>query len=203
MANCKSVSTPFDPNQKLTKKDQLMSHAEASEMRKIPYREAIGSLLYASQGTRPDIAYAVGLANRFCQDPRRLHWTAVKRIFRYLKGTLSTKLVFNIEANRKIEGYNDSDCANDADHRNSITGSIFLFQGGPISWQSKKQRTVALFTTEAEYIALSSTAQEALWLRVIAKELDPDAVLPVTIFCNNKGAIDLAKNTGYRPRTKT
>ncbi|KMQ82111.1 retrovirus-related pol polyprotein from transposon tnt 1-94 [Lasius niger] len=79
--DCKPVSTPCDPNQKLTKKQMPMDSAEAEEMRNVPYREAIGSLLYASQNARPDIAYAVNLDSRFCQEPRRIHWTAVKRIF--------------------------------------------------------------------------------------------------------------------------
>lgn len=203
MMDCKPVSTPNDPNQKLTKEDLPMGDDEANEMSKVPYKEAIGSLLYASQATRPDIAYAVGLVSRFCQQPRRIHWVAVKRILRYLRGTLSAKLVFSKKGDPNVEGYSDADWANEADDRRSITGNIFKFQSGPISWQSKKQRTVALSTTEAEYMALSATSQEALWIRSLALELDPEAVSRgLKIFCDNKGAIDLAKNAGYRPRTK-
>lgn len=154
MMDCKPVSTPYDPNQKLTKEDQPMEEDEANEMSKVPYREVIGSLLYAS---RPDIAYAVGLVSRFCQRPTRIHWGAVKRILRYLRWTLSAKLVFSIEGDPKVEGYSDADWANEADDGRSITGNIFNFQGGPISWQSKKQQTVALSKTEAEYMALSAT----------------------------------------------
>ncbi|XP_077265780.1 uncharacterized protein LOC143899395 [Temnothorax americanus] len=198
MVDCKPVSTPCDPNQKLTKGLMPMDKAEAEEMKSVPYREAIGSLLYASQRTRPDIAYAVNLVSRFCQEPRRIHWIALKRILRYLKGTLTVKLVYSKDGNRKIEGYSDSDWANDESDRHSFTGNIFKFQGGPISWQNKKQRTAALSTTEAEYMALSATSQEALWLRELAMELDSDAVSSgITIYCDNKRAVDLAKNATY------
>ncbi|KMQ94067.1 retrovirus-related pol polyprotein from transposon tnt 1-94 [Lasius niger] len=108
MSDCKPVSTPCDPNQKLTKKQMPMDSAEAKEMRNVPYREAIGSLLYASQGARPDIAYAVNLVSRFCQEPRRIHWTAVKRILRYLRGMLTVKLIYSKGGNPRIEGFSDS-----------------------------------------------------------------------------------------------
>lgn len=172
-------------------------------MRKISYREAVGSLLYASQGTRPDISFAVNTVSRYMQNPGKGHWLAVKRIFRYLKGTLNTKLEFSQSQTAGCVGYCDADWGNDSDTRRSITGSIFLFQGGLIVWQSKRQSSVALSTTEAEYMALSATCQEALWLRTLAKDLEPSIVSSPTIILNdNKGAIDLSNNGGYRPRTK-
>lgn len=204
MSECKPVPTPADPNQKLSKEQSPTNNIEATEMREtIPYKKAVGSLLYVSQGTRPDIAYAVNLASRFSNNPGKAHWTAIKRIFRYLKGTPKTKLEFSKDGNPRIEGYGDADWANKSEDRRSITGSLFKLQCGPISWQSKKQATVALSTTEAEYMALSATCQEALWLRALAQELDPEAVASGTvIYCDNKGAADLAKTTSYRPRSK-
>jgi transposase InsO family protein len=203
MSDCKPVATPLDVNQKLTKEMEPKSKEEINEMRNIPYREAVGSLMYVCQGTRPDVAHAVSLVSRFNQNPGRAHWTAVKRIFRYLKGTANATLEFNKRGNQSIEGYSDADWANDETDRHSVTGSVFKLLGGPVSWQSKKQKTVALSTTEAEYMALAATCQEALWLRALAKELDPQSVEePTMILCDNKGSVDLANTAGFRQRTK-
>lgn len=203
MAECKPISTPLDTNQKLSREMEPQEQKEIDDMRKIPYKEAVGSLMHASQGTRPDLTYAVGLVSRFCQNPGKIHWSAVKRIFRYLKGTLAAKLEFSKTGNGNLEGYSDAGWANDNTDRRSVTGYAFTLQGAPISWQSRKQKTVALSTTEAEYMALSAAIQEALWLRKLAKELDPETVTKAMLIrCDNKGSIDLAKNSGYHQRTK-
>lgn len=107
------------------------------------------------------IAFAVGLVSRFNQNPGSAHWSAVKRILRYFKGTLNASLEFNKYGNVTIEGYSYSDWASDETDRHSVTGSVFKLQGDAISWQSKKQKTVALSTTEAEYMALAAICQEA------------------------------------------
>lgn len=102
-----------------------------------------------------------------------------------------------------MEGFSDSDWANDQDERRSVSGTFFRLQGGAISWQSERQKISALSTTEAEYMALSSISQEGLWLRHLLQELDSSAVSQTTkIFCDNKGAVDLAKEGGYRRRSK-
>lgn len=206
MDDCKPVTTSFDPSIRLSKEMEPRTSEEICEMKRIPYREAVGSLLYASQGTRPDISFAVGCVSRYMENPGREHWTAVKRIFRYLKGTLNVGLQFNRDISGKFEGchgYCDADWANDSDTRRSVTGSIFLFQGGPINWQSKKQSSVALSTIEAEYMAMSAACQEALWLRAFAKDVEPSMVASPTVILNdNKGAVDLSRNGRYKPRTK-
>lgn len=137
MSECKPVSTPFDPSNKLNDKMEPRSSEKSHKMNKIPYREAIGSLLYAGQGTRPDITFIVNYLSRYMQNPGKGHWLAVKRVFRYLKGTTGAKLEFSrkpIEGPGECVGYCDADWANDADTRHSITGSIFMFQGGPVAW---------------------------------------------------------------------
>lgn len=159
-----------------------------------PYQEAVGSLLYISQITRPDIAYAVGVVSRFNHNPKLCHWKAVKRIFRYLKGTVDYKLEYKCSENSVLECYSDADWGNEINGRHSVTGSCFRLQGGLISWYSKKQRTVALSTTEAEYMALSFTTQEALWLRQLINEIDRMLDIPTKIFCDNMGAIQLSNN---------
>ncbi|KMQ85397.1 retrovirus-related pol polyprotein from transposon tnt 1-94 [Lasius niger] len=182
MKGCKLVLTSADPNQKLSKEQNSTTNTEAIEIKgSVPYKEAVGCFIHASQGTRPDISYAVNMVSRFSNNPEKAYWVAVKRICRYLKGTSKLKLEFSKEGNSTIHDYGDADWANESIDRRSITGSLFKLQGGPISWQSKKQSTVALSTTEAEYMALSATCQEALWLRTLARELDPEATKSGTV----------------------
>jgi len=140
-------------------------------MRNVPYREAIGCMMYIQLATRPDLAYAISMVSRFSNNPGVAHWQAVKRILRYLKGTKHMKLRFSNKGSDSIVGYSDADWAGDWEDRRSTTSYLFMSQGGAISWNSKKQPTVALSTTEAEYMALTSASQEALWLRRLMREV--------------------------------
>ena len=99
-------------------------------------------------------------------------------------------------------GYCDADWASDMDERRSCTGNVFTLQGGAISWSCKRQQTVALSTTEAEYMALSAATQEVLWLQQFEHELFPSISTPIRIYCDNKSAINLANCDGYHARTK-
>ena len=202
MTECNGVSTPLDSNQDLFGEEFFPnSQQQEEEMRNIPFQEAVGSLMYAAQATRPDIAFAVGVMSRFNNNYGKTHWVAVKRIFRYLRQTASTKLVYR-RTNEDLIGFCDSDWGGDKRDLKSTTGYTFVLSGAAISWNSKKQPTVAKSTTEAEYMALSMAATEAIWLKGLHKELVPQASDVVEIFCDNKGAIDLARNPGYRPKTK-
>lgn len=99
MEDCKPVSTPTDTNQKLSKEMSPSKTEEMDEMKKIPYQEALGSVLYACQGTRPDIAQAISSLSRFNQNPGKAHWTALKRVMRYLKGSVNMTLEFSRDGN--------------------------------------------------------------------------------------------------------
>lgn len=134
MMNCKPVSTPTDPSQKLTKSDSI-----DDSMKNVPYQEAVGSLLFLAQISRPDIAYAVHSVSRFNNNPNQIHWTAVKRIMRYLKGTLQFKLEYSKDGNNEIVGFSDADWANDEQDRHSVSGYVFKLANGPISWKCTKQ----------------------------------------------------------------
>ncbi|XP_059221384.1 uncharacterized protein LOC131995997 [Stomoxys calcitrans] len=203
MENCNPVSTPMDVNVKLSKEMSPKTFAEVKEMSEIPYQQAIGSLLFASQCTRPDICLAVNKLSKFNKCPGKEHWSAVKRIFRYLKGTKGAKIKFSKGENEKLAAYSDSDWANDIDERRSMTGYICILQGGPIAWVSKHQPTIALFTTEAEYMALSATVQEVIWLRNLNAELNPQSQdEPTEIYCDNQSAIHLASTNKYLARSK-
>lgn len=202
MSDCNPLSTPTDPNQRLTAEMCPKTAADRREMANVPYQEAVGSLLFLAQVTRPDIQYAVSSVSRFNSNPGRAHWLAVKRIFRYLKGTMDKRLQFHRTVDDDtLIGYCDADYGSDTLDRRSVTGYLFLLQGGAVSWNSKKQSTVALSTTEAEYMAMSSATQEAIWLRSLHHELFGEKRMCI-IRCDNKGAIHLANTTAHHPRTK-
>ena len=163
LADCVPVKTPFDPNQVLTKDMSPTNADQQKQMEKYPFKELVGSLQFLASGTRPDIAFAVNIVSAFNSNPGMPHWTAAKRILRYLKGTKELKLTYQKSEDPEFLGYSDSDYANDRDTRKSITGYVFTKAGGAVSWASKKQITVASSTTEAEYMALAAAAQEATW----------------------------------------
>ena len=178
-----------------------INEKEKEEMKNIPYQMAVGSLLYAAQATRPDIAYAVGALSKFNTNPGKEHWSALKRVLRYLRGTTHYSIVYQKSTILNIHGYADADFADDMDDGRSVSGYIFKLADAAISWSSKKQQTVARSTTEAEYMALAHATQEALWLRTVKEELQLGSD-PISIFCDNKSAIDLTKNSMYHARTK-
>ena len=135
--------------------------------------------------------------------PNKEHWSGVKRIFRYLKGTLDFGLKFSMnEGNAELIGFSDADWAGDLNTRHSTSGYIFQIGSSTVSWCSKKQATVAKSTTEAEYVALALATQEAIWLRSLLSDLGQELTSPTNIFEDNQGAIQLAKNPKFHNRTK-
>jgi hypothetical protein len=146
-----------------SKDDSPSSPQEAARMEKAPYREAIGSLMYASIATRPDISFAVATLSQFLDNPGEIHWEAVKRIIRYLSGTRDFVLTYGDERHDLL-GYSDADGATQ-EHRHAISGYAFLIDGGAISWSSQKQELITLSTAKSEYVAATHAAKEALWLR--------------------------------------
>ena len=126
------------------------------------FQSAVGSLSYLSIMTTPDIAYGVGNVAKFYANPSKQHWIAVKRIRRYLKGTLHLGLFYSKEELKSCFGYSDADWAGDIGDRKSTSGYLLQISGAAISWRSKKQTCMALSTAEAEYMALASAAQEAI-----------------------------------------
>ena len=198
MTNCKSAPTPSDVNQKLS---VTMWTEENSLVGKVPYQELIGSLLYLSGATRPDIAFAVNDLSRFNDKHSEPHWKALKRVVRYLKGTADLKLTYKRGEENDMTAYSDADWGADIDKRRSCTGYVVNMSGGAISWCSQRQSIVALSSTEAEYIALSTTVREIIWLQQLSGECDRKKHTVVT-HCDNQSAIDLGEIEAYRPRTK-
>ena len=197
MENSKPVSTPIDPSTKLTK----TTDDEQSVDQQL-YQSAIGSLLYLSGGTRPDITFSVSNLAKFSAKPYKQHWTAIKHVMRYLKGTINFGILYTKQESEDFVAYSDADWAGDLDDCKSTSGYLFKISGGAVSWRSKKQSSVALSTAEAEYIALASTAQEAVWLRQLTTELGNGSAEATTIFEDNQAAISMSKNPQFHGRAK-
>jgi hypothetical protein len=157
------------------------------------YCELIGSLLYIANTTRPDIAQAVGVLSRYRSAPTTSHWNAAIRVLHYLRETKEKVLVLGREPHVSLEGYVDADFAGDLDSRFSTSGYVFYVFGGAVPWSSKKQKSVATSTVEAEFMAASATVKEAAWLKSFLEEL---GVSPwtVKIHCDNQGCIQNLKN---------
>ena len=195
MQSSKPVTTPMETGSKLVKSNETDKLVD-QEM----YQSAVGQLLYLSTRTRPDIAYAVGNVARFSSKPSQQHWIAVKRIMRYLNGTVNYGLVY--EGDSTIEGFSDADWAGDLDDRKSTSGYVFMMSGAAISWNSKKQSCVALSTAEAEYIALSKASQESIWLQRLLTDMGANQSNATIINEDNQSAIAMAKNPQFHGRAK-
>jgi len=196
----KPTSIPINPSVPLSKSQSPSKLEDIAKMKNVPYHEAVGSLMYVAMGTRPDIAFATLTVAQFSDNPGWAHWKAVKRIFRYLLGTQKLELVYGGE-NRGLVGYVDADGASQ-EHRHTISGYVFLVDGGAVLWSSKKQELVTLSTTEAEYVAATHAAKEAVWLRRLLGELFKSVETPTTLFSDSKSAITLAHDGHYHARTK-
>ena len=164
----------------------------------------IGCCAYAAVSTRPDIQEATNRISRFVSNPGHEHWSAAKRILKYLCGTKSIGITFRKTEHQNciLTGNCDSDWAGDVDTRRSTTAYIFRVNGAPVSWSSKLQQTVALSSVEAEYMAASSATQEAIHLRNILEALGQSQPESTTIYCDNQGSIHLTQNPIAHGRTK-
>jgi hypothetical protein len=158
--------------------------------------------MYLAMGTRPDLAYGVGLVSRFASNPGEVHVKAVKRILRYLRTTTSIGLVFGGSGKQVLVGYADADYAGCASSRRSTSGYVFLYGRAALGWGSKKQECVALSTTEAEYIALCTATREAAWLRGLLGFLRCVQHTPTTMYQDNQSTIVLVNNGQTSRRTK-
>ena len=198
MSEAKTVTTPSDVNVLLVKEDG------SSLVDKTLYQSIAGALLYVSMATRPDIAHAVGVVCRYNAVPTKTHMSALKRIICYLKGTSELALTYNSEEVSPMYGYSDADWAGDRDTRLSTSGYVFMIGGGAVSWSSKKQKTTALSTAEAEYIALSEACKEVMWLRKLLGDLTgvSDKLEMTTIMEDNQAATAMVKNPVFHARSK-
>jgi hypothetical protein len=178
------------------------------------YQSVVGHMIYSMTQTRLDLAQAASSLSQFCANPSEFHWKAAKRSLRYLRGRVDLGITIGgppapspsgqVYEAPLLDGYVDSDFAGDVSTRKSTTGYVFRVLGTPVSWCSQRQRIVTLSSTEAEYVAATEAAKEAIWLQRLLRELGaPDkSVLPVPLRMDNQGAMALAYNPEHHSRTK-
>ncbi|UYV65700.1 hypothetical protein LAZ67_3005179 [Cordylochernes scorpioides] len=182
--------TPLDPAIILSKIDCPHTQAEIDRMSNIPYKELIGALLYLSNCTRPDISFATSKLSQFCANPGKKHWEAAKHVLRYLSGTIDLELSYVKGNNNKVAMFTDADYGSDTDDRRSYSGMVAVIDGNVINWRSKKQQCVS--------------AKEAVWLGQTLSDLGfiSHFAKPLTIYCDNRSAIDFSKNNIENNRSK-
>lgn len=197
MENGNAVTVPADQHQDLS----LSTNQEGRV--NVPYKEAVGSLLYLAMVTRPDLTYAVNSVSQYAESPKKAHWCAVKRILKYVKGTVDYGILFRRDnVYSSITAYSDADFAGDKVSRKSTSGFVLKLGEAPIAWGSQKQKTVALSTTESEYIATCETTKELIWISRFMKSLIGNFNKSSVMYVDNQSAIKLVKNPEYHIRTK-
>ncbi|TYK05792.1 gag/pol protein [Cucumis melo var. makuwa] len=203
MQNSKKGLLPFRHGVHLSKKQCHKTPQEVEDMRCIPYASVVGSLMYVMLYTRPDICYAVGIFNRYQSNPRLDHWTVVKIILKYLRRTRDYMLVYGAK-DLILTGYTNSDFQTDKDSRKYTLGSVFTLNGEAIVWRSIKQGCIADSTMKAKYVAACEAAKKAVWLRKFLHDLEvvPNMNLPITLYCDNSGAVADSKEPRSHKRGK-
>lgn len=192
MSEANSAVTPIVQNQHEEDEKKIIV--------KFPYRECVGSLLYLSTKTRPDISYAVGFCSRNVNNPSQQDVNNVKRIIRYIRGTTELGISYSGGCEDLI-AYCDSDFAGDVRTRKSTSGYVIYYLGGPVSWRSRKQPIVATSSTEAEYIAAAECCRELIYLKMLIEELT-GLEIKATLRIDNLSAISLIKNGVINRRSK-
>jgi hypothetical protein len=195
LTGCNPCAAPLESRTKMSK------ISEAPLVDATEYRSLVGGLRYLLN-TRPDVAFA----GRFLEEPHEDHMAMVKHILRYVAGTLEFGLIYKRKKNAEdwfqLEGFSDSDFAGDVEDRKSTSGVLFFLGEMPITWQSNKQKVVALSTCEAEYIAASHAACQGVWLARLLKDMVGSEVGAPRLYIDNKSAIDLCKNPVLHDRSK-
>ena len=195
-------------NSKLTEEDpddNTTLHTMKIDGRQVLYTSVVGSLMYAMMGTRPDLAYTVGVLRRYSANPKQCHWEAAKRTLRYLKATVGMVLQFDgsdVGMDMSFHGYSDTDWSGDPDTSRSTSGFVFISNRGAIGWGSKRQSMIALSSTESEYIGLCYAGQHLAYLRNLFEDIGHKQREPTELLCDNQAAIILSKDPQFRARTK-
>ena len=205
-SKCK-LKVPMHAKAKFTTEDCPTDEEEIKYMKKVPYRSAVGSLMYLATCTRPDISYAVSMCASYMHNPGRVHWDAVKNILAYVNETKDRGIIYGSressdEMINMLYLYVDADHAGDLDNRRSRTGYVAMLHGGAVSWKTRLQERTSMSSTEAEYYAASEGFGEASWFRMFLAEIQVRQIMPTVILEDNKSCIHLSENPVYQYRTK-
>lgn len=198
---CKPVSTPLDLGCHFDNTQQPVTDAKRAKMVDVPYRSAIGSLMYLATCTRPDIAAAVSELSKFSQNPGSAHWEGVKRVLRYVCGTIGDGLMYRRGAQVKVWGFTDAGHAGDSETSRGRTGYVFLSAGAAISWRSSMMKLVTHSSCESEYVGLSEAGNEAVYLQQLQGEMciGKESVL---LLGDNESSLKLAMNPVFHQQSK-
>ena len=197
MLHCKPAVTPLCTSGKLSLQQGEVLGPEDSTR----YRSVVGALQYLTL-TRPDISFPVNKVCQFLQSPTTDHWTAVKRILRYLQHTLGTGLKIKKESSTLISAFSDADWAGSVDDRRSTSGFAIFLGCNLVSWSARKQATVSRSSTEAEYKSLANATAEIIWIQTLLQEMKVPSPPAAQIWCDNIGATYLSANPVFHARTK-
>ena len=178
------------------------TESEKEVMNDKPYRPILGSVMWGQLATRPDLSFAVSLLSRFQANPGVDHWNALMHVIGYIKNTMDYGLTYSRGSDLSPIAFVDADYGGCKDTRRSTSGYVFLMAGGPVTWSSKRQTTVALSTVEAEYVAMSRCAQQMVWMQSWLDEVEIEHSLPGIIKGDNRGALALTKNTKDHGKVK-
>ncbi|KXJ72391.1 hypothetical protein RP20_CCG018186 [Aedes albopictus] len=196
MSECKPSSVPMENRLRLEK-------GEESQRTSQPYRELIGCLMYVALITRPDLSAAVNYFSQFQGCPTEQHWTFLKRVLRYVKGTIDVGLEYQGKDSAPLlVAFCDADWANDVADRRSVSGYLFKVYGCTTIWATRKQRTVSLSSTEADMVALCEATCEGVWIVRLLKELGLQIKAPVPYFEDNQSAIRVMEEPRDRSKLK-
>jgi hypothetical protein len=201
MLRANAVGMPMDPHTSIGPNPEIREPNRSNA-----YARLVGEIQYIANATRPDISYAINKLASYMANPSTQHYSALKRLLRYLAGTRNLGITYrkpdDTDDNENFfHGFADAAFAN-ADDGKSTSGYVYVASGGAITWKSKKQTIIALSSTEAEYVALSEAGREALWLRNLYGELGFPQEQPTTIKGDNEGSMSMTKNPQFHQRSK-
>ncbi|CCA67899.1 hypothetical protein PIIN_01770 [Serendipita indica DSM 11827] len=203
MTDCTPSPTPMPDGLRLSAEMSPKTAEQKERMKSIPYREAVGRLLYLSIATRPDISYAVGVLCRYNSNPGEQHWNAAKHVLRYLKGSQDLKLIYSPTSSTDLfTAHSDADLSGNPDNSRSTGGYVLSVGSGAVMWGSRLQKHVSLSSTESEYTTASAAGCEIMWMRQFLEEIGYDISIPSPLYLDSASAIQVVKNPEHQTTMK-